>query len=243
MTKTEEYLKIVLEGYSNTVNRRYLSDYFIGAFREKERDSFVSPNVFYDHCLEIITGLRGNIEEQYRRRKQELVGILEGTNKEYATIGGEELKRIVDQRLQSVESCSINDFNVSWNSIAKGYFGAPKLCMKDLLIIKDSITKARALTLQPKQEYVKNKVLILAVYYLKKAKYLKGSVNECISKTSSLFSKSDGKLSYYRKLYYKIGTGKSEDSLTAKNLVAVIALLEKYPRAKEIAEKELYSFE
>jgi hypothetical protein len=83
----------------------------------------------------------------------------------------------------------------------------------------------------------------LCIYFLEEAECVKGKLEDRVNKAKELLSVSDYKYSTIKKEYYQIGKLSKNDPLNSKNISNSLKWLQDFPKAKELAEKQLYSFE
>lgn len=169
-----DYLDIVLKGYSDLNNRKYLSKYFHREFKEAEKKHYEADE-FFSGCLKIIEAFENDINRQFFERKKELYAGLNAAK--HGTAGFAENKGLTYEQLcqEAISDCEVelkeisrNDFSVYLNSITKGKI-AYSMFYDEVLYIKEAILEAREKNL-PQQKETKtsklrvNQIALIYVY-------------------------------------------------------------------------------
>lgn len=129
------YLDIIIEGYFNSNNRQFLTQYFVRTFKKFNKEEFIESSEFFTGCKSVITLWEKEFEKLVQQRKKELAIMLQIGNPENVKYAKEELKTILPNRVGSLT------FTIHLTSITK-YKVIHNLEYSELLFIRNSITEA-----------------------------------------------------------------------------------------------------
>lgn len=145
-----DYLKIVLQGFFNKNNRRYLDKYFIREFRKAEKDHY-ELDEFFDGCLDVIKEFEKDIENQLQARKRELLWIIndlkhpKGEETDAEKKAGERLIKELETEANTLDR---NNFPVNLRPLTN-FLILYDLSFDEVAYIKDTINGALNKTRQP----------------------------------------------------------------------------------------------
>lgn len=165
MEESHKYLQIIIDGYCNSSNRRYLTDYFISKYKKAEKESFITANLFFDKCLRIVEGLMNNIEGQYYRRKNELQRLYEESINSDVDSNSDS----VSQHKHNLDAFIIDEVQVHWGGINSFTGNACQIKVKDIETLRDSIKEAWNIVLPQKEHFFKpykSYTRVLAIYFM-----------------------------------------------------------------------------
>lgn len=146
------YLEIVLKGYFNDNNRKFLEKYFLREYKKAEKDDFLEADEFFSGCLEVIESFEKHLEDNVNERKRELTFMLINAKNGTLSFADLENKTIEQKRLETIEFCEqeLKDvrpdgigslsFTVNLFSLTNGSI-AYHLAYNEVLQIKISILK------------------------------------------------------------------------------------------------------
>jgi len=146
-----DYLGIVLNGYIN--NREYLEKYFYREFKKAEKESYFEFDEFFNGCMNVVTSLEKELENQIFERKKDLYTLLGAAKNKTLThenMGGksveennEETIKYCYQELRDVRPDGVGDLTFTVNLL---HFSSSKfighLKYSEILYIKEKISKA-----------------------------------------------------------------------------------------------------
>lgn len=147
------YLEIVLKGYFNDNNRKFLEKYFLREYKKAEKVDFFEADEFFNGCLEVIASWEKHLQDNVNERKKELTFMLINAKNGTLSFADLENKTIEHKRLETIEYCEqeLKDirpdgigslsFTVNLFSLTKGSI-AYHLAYNEILQIKLSISKA-----------------------------------------------------------------------------------------------------
>lgn len=70
------FLHIVKDGYFNRANRSDLPGYFFAQYKIAQREYFLTPPLFFNHCLRVIEGFKNNLKRQLHEEKQRIHEVM-----------------------------------------------------------------------------------------------------------------------------------------------------------------------
>lgn len=145
-----DYFKIVLDGYFNSNNRKFLTEYFVREQKKAKKD-FYSTDEFFSGCDDVIEQFSNEIKRQLFKEKNDchfaISHIKNGTMNFSQSDKSKTYEEQCEQALISWEkqlnSWTIDSFSVNLFSMNIGYTGY--LWHNDLLLISDAIEKAKTM--------------------------------------------------------------------------------------------------
>ncbi len=99
------YLEIVLEGYFNENNMKYLNNYFFREFKKAKNELLFEANEFFNGCLNVIDGWEKYFYDKNFERSRELCLMLEGAENGALIFGNLQGESIKQQRQETIEYC------------------------------------------------------------------------------------------------------------------------------------------
>lgn len=206
------YLKIIVKGYFDKINRKFLKEYFLREFKKAEKEYF-SPEVFFTGCLTVVQELEEHIKAKLHDRKEYLQRQINDAKNGLSQYRDMEGKTIEQQRQETIENCTLqlsrlseDDISIQPNEIAKLQLPAP-IYKKDLLIIKRAIQEAQS-NIEQHQQKAESSFSVLewaTIFYyadetklLPESHLLKTRMDKFMSK-----NKIGTTFNYFRKKYYQ----------------------------------------
>jgi hypothetical protein len=134
-----DYLEIVLKGYFNENNRKFLEKYFFREFKKAEKEQLFEADEFFNGCLKVIKGWEKHLQYKVFERQRELYLILNIANEQRRHESIEYCKQeLKDVRPDGIGSIS---FTVDLHSLTNGRISYD-MAYNEVLYIKHSILKA-----------------------------------------------------------------------------------------------------
>lgn len=176
-----DYIKIVLEGYIDNNNRKYLAEYFVRE-QKKASKAYFGVEEFFSGCENVIANFAADIKRQLYKEKSECyfaIGQLKARTMKFSqpdpSMTHEEQSEYSLKGWQKqLESLSIDNYCVNLYPLNYGYYG--HLWDGDLKVISNAINSAKKIISenddQLKSEHIDNKDLEFINIILKGLKEL-----------------------------------------------------------------------
>lgn len=148
-----DFNEIVIRGYFDENNRKYLDKYFFRKFKKAEKEQFFEAEEFFRGCLKVTEDWEQVLQTYIHRRKRELYSMLSAAKNKTLSYGEMEGKTIEQKNQETIEYCKqeLKDvrpdgigsmtFNVNLSSLPNGLYGY-NMSYFEILTIKESIYKA-----------------------------------------------------------------------------------------------------
>jgi hypothetical protein len=143
-----DYFKIVLDGYINDNNRKYLAEYFV---REQKKASkeYYSADEFFSGCNSIVQQFTAEIKRQLYKEKNNCYFAIDHIKNRKMNFSQPDSSLTYEEQCEKalkiweeqLKGLSIDNFSVNLFSLNNGYSG--HLWNKDLLFISDAIENAQ----------------------------------------------------------------------------------------------------
>jgi len=149
-----DFSEIVLKGFCDANNRKFLDKYFVRECKKAEKEQFFEAEEFFNGCLNVVKIFEGCLQKQVLERKSEILqtlslaksnklGYPECKTPEAIEVKRNETIKYCEQELKNVRPDGIGDltFTVNLGTLTKGrvYYDM-EYC--EVLYIKESIIKA-----------------------------------------------------------------------------------------------------
>lgn len=149
-----DFSEIVLKGFCDANNRKFLDKYFVRECKKAEKEQFFEAEEFFNGCLNVVKIFEGCLQKQVLERKSEILQMLslaksnklgypECKTPEAIEVERNETIKYCEQELKNVRPDGIGDltFTVNLGTLTKGrVYYHMEYC--EVLYIKESIIKA-----------------------------------------------------------------------------------------------------
>jgi hypothetical protein len=142
-----DFLEIILNGYFNENNRKFLDSYFLREFKKAEKEYYYDKDSFFYGCLNVINGFERHLENELHNRKKELLLMLNEAKKGTLKYANNE-KDTTQLHKETIEYCNselsnISKHNFTYNLLSVSNGRIPySLQFNQMLIIKKAIEDA-----------------------------------------------------------------------------------------------------
>lgn len=145
-----DYFKIVLDGYFDLNNRKFLSEYFVREQKKAKKD-FYSPDEFFSGCDDVVAQFTNEIKRQFYKEKNDCYfaighiknGTMNFSQPDNSMTYEEQCEQALISWEKQLNSWTLDSFSVNLFSLNIGYTGY--LWHNDLLFISDAIEKAKTM--------------------------------------------------------------------------------------------------
>jgi len=153
-----DYIKIVLEGYIDDNNRKYLAEYFVRE-QKKAGKEYYSAEEFFSGCNRVVQQFTDDIKRQLYKEKNNCYFAIDHiknrtmkfSQPDSSLTFEEQCEEALIRWEEQLKGWSMDNFSVNLFSLRIGYSGY--LWYNNLLVIGNAIEKAQKLISQENNKY------------------------------------------------------------------------------------------